>query len=104
MPNLFYSFGDNDRPDHVEIDGREDKFSQTNYAYSAARWCATAAARSPYPQLTPALQAQVNDIPSLYASSYGELTKIYSGQRRAAPSLTSATTSRTARCRRCSSG
>ncbi|QNH11071.1 TonB-dependent receptor [Xanthomonas sp. SI] len=82
MPNLFYSFGDNDRPNHVEIDGREDKFSQANYAYSGSSLVSYGSGAFPYPQLTPALLAQVNNIPSLYASSYGELTKIYSGQKK----------------------
>jgi TonB-dependent receptor len=82
MPNVFYSFGDNDRPDHVEIDGREDKFSQDNYAYSGSTLVRYGSGAFPYPQLTPALLAQVNNIPSLYASSYGELTKIYSGQKK----------------------
>ena len=81
-PNVFYSFGDNDRPDHVEIDGREDKYSQTNYAYSGSTLMSYGAGGFPYPQLTPALLAQVNNIPSLYANDYGELTKIYSGQRK----------------------
>ncbi|MFT4198928.1 MAG: TonB-dependent receptor [Pseudoxanthomonas sp.] len=83
MPNLFYSFGDNDRPNHIEIDGREDKFSQDNYAYSGSTLVRYGSGAFPYPQLTPALLAQVNDIPSLYANSYGELTKIYSGQKKA---------------------
>nr|WP_166770584.1 TonB-dependent receptor [Xanthomonas arboricola] len=82
MPNLFYSFGNNDRPDHVEIDGREDKFSQDNYAYSGNSFVRYGGGAFPYPQLTPALQAQVNNIPALYASSYGEQTKIYSGQKK----------------------
>lgn len=81
-PNVFYSFGDNDRPDHVEIDGREDKYSQTNYPYSGSTLMAYGAGGFPYPQLTPALLAQVNNIPSLYANDNGELTKIYSGQRK----------------------
>ena len=81
-PNLFYSFGDNDRPNHVEIDGREDKYSQTNFAYSGSTLMSYGAGSFPYPQLTPALLAQVNDIPSLYANDYGEVTKIYSGQRK----------------------
>ncbi|KAB7772118.1 TonB-dependent receptor [Xanthomonas sp. LMG 12462] len=81
-PNLFYSFGDNDRPDHIEIDGREDKFSQANFAYSGSSLMRYGSGAFPYPQLTPALLAQVNNIPSLYASSYGESTKIYSGQKK----------------------
>ncbi|WP_052172300.1 TonB-dependent receptor, partial [Xanthomonas maliensis] len=82
MPNVFYSFGDNDRPDHVEIDGREDKFSDANFAYSGSSLMQYGHGAFPYPQLTPALLAQVNAIPSLYAGSYGELTKIYSGQKK----------------------
>jgi len=81
-PNVFYSFGDNDRPNHVEIDGREDKYSQTNFAYSGSSLVNYGAGSFPYPQLTPALLAKVNDIPSLWANDYGELTKIYSGQRK----------------------
>jgi TonB-dependent receptor len=81
-PNLFYSFGDNDRPDHVEIDGREDKYTKNNFAYSGSTLMSYGAGGFPYPQLTPALLAQVNNIPGLYANDYGELTKIYSGQRK----------------------
>ncbi|WP_414647804.1 TonB-dependent receptor [Dyella sp.] len=81
-PNVFYSFGDNDRPDHVEIDGREDKYSQTNFAYSGSTLMGYGNGSFPYPQLTPALLAQVNNIPGLYANDDGELTKIYSGQRK----------------------
>ncbi|WP_235429784.1 TonB-dependent receptor [Xanthomonas sp. GPE 39] len=81
-PNLFYSVGDNDRPDHVEIDGRQDKFSQSNYAYSGSSLMHYGRGAFPYPQLTPALLAQVNAIGSMYAGSYGELTKIYSGQKK----------------------
>ncbi|MBE1161849.1 TonB-dependent receptor [Dyella acidiphila] len=86
-PNVFYSFGDNDRPDHVEIDGREDKYSQTNFPYSGGSLMSYGAGGFPYPQLTPALLAQVNNIPSLYANDDGELTKIYSGQRKGGAKL-----------------
>ncbi|WP_249027629.1 TonB-dependent receptor [Xanthomonas cucurbitae] len=82
MPNVFYSFGDNDRPDHIEIDGREDKFSQNNFAYSGNTLVRYGRGAFPYPQLTPALLAQVNNIPSLYATSYGQQTRIFSGQTR----------------------
>lgn len=81
-PNVFYSFGDNDRPNHVEIDGREDKYSQTNFPYSGSTLMNYGSGSFPYPQLTPALLAQVNNIPGLYANDYGELTQIYSGQRK----------------------
>lgn len=104
MPNLFYSFGNNDRPDHVEIDGREDKFTQDNYAYSGNSFVRYGGGAFPYPQLTPALLAQVNNIPALFASSYGEQTKIYSGQKKAVRVSTPATTSKMARCGQCSSG
>ena len=81
-PNIFYSFGDNDRPDHVEIDGREDKYSQANFAYGGSSILGYGSDNFPYPQLTPGLLNQVNHIPSMYANDYGEVTKIYSGQKK----------------------
>lgn len=80
-PSLFYSYGDNDRPDHVEIDGREDKYSQANFAYSGSSLLAYGSDGFPYPQLTPALQASVNNIGGMWANDYGELTQIHSGQK-----------------------
>jgi TonB-dependent receptor len=81
-PNVFYSFGDNDRPNHVEIDGREDKYSQTNFAYSGSSLVNYGSDGFPYPQLTSGLLNQVNNVPSMYANDHGELTEIYSGQRK----------------------
>jgi len=86
-PNVFYSFGDNDRPNHVEIDGREDKYSQANFAYGGSTLQAYGPGGFPYPQLTPALLGSVNDIPGMWANDYGELTRIFSGQKKGGAKL-----------------
>ncbi len=86
-PNLFYSFGDNDRPNHVEIDGAEDRYSKTNFAYGGSSILGYGSDGFPYPQLTPGLLNKVNDIPSMYAGDYGELTKKYSGQKKGGAKL-----------------
>jgi TonB-dependent receptor len=86
-PNVFYSFGDNDRPNHVEIDGREDKYSQNNFAYNASSLSTLGSGGFPYAQLTPALLNSVNNVGSLYANDSGEVTKIYSGQKKGGAKL-----------------
>ncbi|MCC4591311.1 TonB-dependent receptor [Xanthomonas campestris pv. cannae] len=80
-PNLFYSYGDNDRPDHVEISARVDQYASTQFPYGgASTFSGYDSEGFPKPLLTPAIQAQASDIGSLYARRYGQLTKSYSGQ------------------------
>ncbi|HXP00014.1 MAG TPA: TonB-dependent receptor, partial [Luteibacter sp.] len=86
-PNVFWSFGRNDRPNHVEIDGREDKYSQDNFAYSGSSLLRYGGGGFPYPQLTPGLLNSVNNIGSMWANDYGEVTDIRSGQKRGGAKL-----------------
>lgn len=86
-PNVFWSFGDNDRPNHVEIDGREDKYSQNNFAYNQPSLMGYGGSHFPYPQLTPGLLNSVNNIQNMYANDNGEITRIRSGQKRGGAKL-----------------
>jgi len=86
-PNVFWSFGHNDRPEHVEIDGREDKYSQANFAYGGSSLLRYGRNGFPYPQLTPGLLGSVNDIGAMWANDYGEVTHIRSGQKRGGAKL-----------------
>jgi TonB-dependent receptor len=86
-PNVFWSIGRNDRPEHVEIDGREDKYSQDNFAYNQSSLLSYGGNHFPYPVLTPALLNSVNNIQNMYANDYGEVTKIRSGQKRGGAKL-----------------
>ncbi|UPG88031.1 TonB-dependent receptor [Luteibacter aegosomaticola] len=86
-PNVFWSIGRNDRPEHVEIDGREDKYSQDNFAYNQSSLLSYGGSHFPYPVLTPALLNSVNNIQNMYANDYGEVTKIRSGQKRGGAKL-----------------
>ena len=85
-PKLFYSYGHNDRPAHVEIDGREDKYSQDNFAFGGSS-LTTYKDGFPYPLLTPGLTNSVNNIPAMWANDSGELTKSRSGQKKGGASV-----------------
>jgi TonB-dependent receptor len=86
-PNVFWSIGRNDRPEHVEIDGREDKYSQDNFAYNQSSLLSYGGSHFPYPQLTPALLNSVNNVQNMWANDYGEVTRIRSGQKRGGAKL-----------------
>lgn len=86
-PNVFWSIGRNDRPNHVEIDGREDKYSQENFAYGGSSLLRYGGGGFPYPQLTPGLLGSVNNIGGMWANDYGEVTDIRSGQKRGGAKL-----------------
>ena len=81
-PNLFYSWGHNDRPDHVEISARNDEYSSANFPYGASTVMSYGANGLAYPMLTPAMTAQLNSVSTLYARRAGELTESYSGQEK----------------------
>jgi len=86
-PNVFWSIGRNDRPEHVEIDGREDKYSQDNFAYDRSSLLSYGGNHFPYPVLTPGLSTSVNNIQNMWANDYGEVTRIRSGQKRGGAKL-----------------
>lgn len=79
-PNIFYSYGDNDRPDHVEISARNDEYSSANFPYGASTVMSYGANGLAYPLLTPAMTAQLDSVSTMYARRAGELTETYSGQ------------------------
>ena len=81
-PNLFYSWGHNDRPDHVEISARNDEYAATDFPYGASTVMSYGSNGFPYPLLTPAMAAQYNSASTLYARRAGELTESYSGQEK----------------------
>ena len=80
-PNIFYSTGDNNRPDHVEISARNDQYSPSaRLAYGQAQLFSYAGRGYPIPMATPQMQAAISSIGDLYARRAGQLTKEYSGQ------------------------
>lgn len=84
-PNVFYSFGDNDRPDHIEIAARTDQYSSSDnpsYGTSASEFLDYDSDGFPIPQLTEEMAGKLNDLGSLYASETGELAKQHSGQKK----------------------
>lgn len=81
-PNVFYSFGDNDRPDHVEISARNDEYSSANFPYGGNTLMSYGSNGFAYPMLTPAMTAQLNSVSTMYARRAGELTESYSGQNK----------------------
>lgn len=84
-PNVFYSFGDNDRPDHIEISARTNQYSNSDNASwddSASEFLDYDSDGFPIPQLTEEMTSQVNDLGSLYARRSGQVTKEYSSQKK----------------------
>lgn len=80
-PNVFYSFGDNDRPNHIEASIRNDQ-----YGGSAARFPGGGAGMGsddgfPVPVLSNAMYQALNDAGNqLWARRAGQLTAQHSGQ------------------------
>ena len=83
-PNVFFSTGRNDRPDHVEISARTDQYSPKTgrFDYGLAQILKTDAAGYPIPTLTPALEAALKNIDGMYARRAGQLTKQFSSQQK----------------------
>ena len=86
-PNVFYSYGDNDRPDHVEISARNDEYTSTDFAYGNHSDMVYGSDNFPYLTLTPAMLSQAQSIGTLYARHAGQLTKEYSGQKKGGAKL-----------------
>jgi len=80
MPNVFYSYGDNDRPDHIETSARINQYPTTLFPYGGNTFIGYGSNGYPYPMLTPAMLSQVNNLGALPARRTGELTEQYSGQ------------------------
>lgn len=83
-PNLFVSWGRNDRPDHIEISARTAAvmgggITDNGFPYNQSTLF-THKNGFAYPTLTPAMFAQLNDILGLPANDRGELQKAYSDQ------------------------
>lgn len=81
-PSLFYGFGHNDRPDHIEVSARTDQYSDrpSTFPYGAPQLLTVDPDGYPRPELTPALRAAINNIAGLYIRRAGQLSKQYSGQ------------------------
>jgi TonB-dependent receptor len=83
-PNAFVSWGRNDRPNHIEISARTAAvmgggITDNGFPYDQSTLF-TYKNGFAYPQLTPAMAAQLNDLLSLPANDRGELQKAYSDQ------------------------
>ncbi|MFT4247532.1 MAG: TonB-dependent receptor [Pseudomonas sp.] len=88
-PNVFYGFGHNDRPDHLEISARTDQYADRGgtFAYGAGQLLSQDADGYPIPQLTPEMAAAIDDIGGLYVRRAGQLTRQYSGQKKGGAKL-----------------
>jgi TonB-dependent receptor len=85
-PNLFYSWGRDDRPNHIEIDARTSHvqggdITDNGFPYGQTS-LVTYSNNFPYANLTPEMTAQLYNIRGLPAFDRGELQKQYSGQRK----------------------
>jgi TonB-dependent receptor len=85
-PNLFYSWGRDDRPNHIEIDARTSHVqggdvTDNGFPYGQTS-LVTYSNNFPYANLTPEMTAQLYNIRGLPAFDRGELQKAYSGQRK----------------------
>jgi TonB-dependent receptor len=76
--NVFYSEGNNDRPNHIEISARP----ASDFSYGSSTLATYNAQGFPVPLLTPAMFAQLSDIASLPARRAGQLTEQFSGQKK----------------------
>src|SRR6185312_2817970 len=76
-PNAFVSWGRDDRPDHIEIDARTSHLSGGDVTDNGFPYGQTSlftySDNFPYPQLTPPMSAQLNNILGLPAYDRGEL-------------------------------
>jgi TonB-dependent receptor len=85
-PNLFYSWGRDDRPNHIEIDARTSHvqggdITDNGFPYGQTS-LVTYSKNFPYANLTPEMTAQLYNIRGLPAFDRGELQKMYSGQKK----------------------
>jgi TonB-dependent receptor len=85
-PNLFYSWGRDDRPNHIEIDSRTSHVQGGDITDNGFPYGQTSlvAYSNNFPQanLTPEMTAQLYNIRGLPAFDRGELQKMYSGQKK----------------------
>ena len=76
--SLFYSEGENNRPNHIEISARPAQ----DFAFGGSTLATYDADGFPVPLLTSAMLAQLNNIGSLPARRAGQLTEQYSRQKK----------------------
>ena len=85
-PNLFFSTGQNDRPDHIEISARSDQYfdqtKQGHFSYGLPQMFYPNSSGYPVARLTPALRASLSNVDGMYVRRGGQLTKEYSGQHK----------------------
>lgn len=79
-PNVFYGFGDNDRPNHIEISARSDEYSSTPFPYAGSTDISYGSNGFAYPLLTPAMNQALSNVADMYARRAGEYTENSSGQ------------------------
>ena len=85
-PNLFYSWGRDDRPNHIEIDARTSHVQGGDITDNGFPYNQTSlvgySKNFPYANLTPDMNAQLYNIRGLPAFDRGELQAGYSGQKK----------------------
>jgi len=85
-PNLFYSWGRDDRPNHIEIDARTSHvqggdITDNGFPYNQTS-LVSYSKNFPFANLTPEMTAQLYNIRGLPANDRGELQQGYSGQKK----------------------
>ena len=90
-PNLFYSWGRDDRPNHIEIDARTSSAQGGDITDNGFPYNQTSLVgyrnNFPYANLTPEMTAQLYNIRGLPANDRGELQAGYSGQKKGGAKL-----------------
>jgi TonB-dependent receptor len=83
-PNVFFSWGRDDRPNHIEIDARTSHVQGGDITDNGFPYGQTSLVsyvnNFPYANLTPEMTSQLYNIRGLPAYDRGELQKAYSGQ------------------------
>lgn len=84
-PNVFYTWGSNDRPNHIEISARTNSvqgngITDNGFPYGQSTLFTYDGENFPQPMLTPAMLAQMNNLLDLPANDRGEVTRSSSDQ------------------------
>lgn len=81
-PKVFSGYGEDDRPNHIEISARPAENGGSGFSYGASTLATYDSSGFPFPLLTPAMYAQLGSVETLPARRAGELTVQYSEQRK----------------------
>jgi TonB-dependent receptor len=84
-PNVFYTWGSNDRPNHIEISARNNSvqggdISDDGFPYGQTTLFTYDSENIPRPMLTPAMLASMNNLLNLPANDRGQVTRSTSDQ------------------------